>query len=124
MKPLAQTTPKSARRGSLGRIAKATEKSRGIRFESTGCIPGAPHPRPKSAAQAPPGSIPAGPEAAFGGPVRRAPRPLPRLLRDSVPSATSQVIGRLPGIRIGTMQFSVSSVVLCVLCVSLFGGHR
>jgi hypothetical protein len=39
-----------------------------------GCIPGAPGLRPKKRTTAPPGSLPAVPEAAFGGPVRRAAR--------------------------------------------------
>ena len=106
--------------------AEDTEKSKGIRSESTGCIPGAPTPHFWDADWAPPGSLPAGPEAAFGGPVRRGSRSLPRLPQDSMSSLTSRDIGRSSGTRVGTIkpQFSVSSVALCALCVPLLGGPR
>src|SRR5664279_4347497 len=51
-----------------------TDQEGSIRSLSMGCIPGAPGPRPKKRTTAPPGSLPAAPEAAFGGPVRRATR--------------------------------------------------
>ena len=41
-----------------------------VRSLSAGCIPGAPELRPKKRNLAPPGALPAAPEAASGGPVR------------------------------------------------------
>jgi len=50
--------------------------SGGVRYASTGCLPGAPEPRFLGRDQAPPGALPAKPEAAFGGPARGESRSL------------------------------------------------
>ncbi len=70
---------------------------------------------------APPGSLPAKPEAAFGGPTWRTPRTLPRPLWITASSVTSRNPGKA-GTRGGThpWQFSVASAPLCALCVPAF----
>ena len=63
------------------------------------------------AVQAPPGSLPAVPEVAFGGPVRRVPHFLPCLPWNSVSSVTRQALNELRPTR-----WDLHLVGLCVFC--------